>query len=136
MTKEKTKEELLKHYEQRKPKPFTQFDAFDPPEDAPSDARLRIVRTDTWELMHGADVRTLINPGTDREKVLEILDALVTGMRRDEDQLVWGMHYNDQITLFECGGLARYRDEYYLINSKADLEALERLREEDLDCPF
>jgi hypothetical protein len=137
MTKEKTKQELLKHYEQRKPKPFIQFDGFDPPEDAPSDAGPRIVHTETWELICSANVRVIISPRTDRGKVLEILNHLIAPrVRRDHNQLVWEMHYNDQITLFECGGLARYRDEYYLINSKADLEVLERLREEDLDCPF
>jgi hypothetical protein len=135
---EKTKEELLQDYAQREPKPYIQLDGFDAPGDCMSDpdTGLGCFRGDTWELMHGADVRTLINPGTDREKVLEILEELVAWMRRDEDQLVWGMHYDDQIMLFEFGGLATYRGKSYLINSKADLEALKRLREEDLDCPF
>ena len=125
MTQRKTKMELLKHYAQYEPKAFIQFDGFDWPDDCLSNSQtgLATFRMETWELMNGSDVRILINPRTDREKALQILHELTAWIERDEDSLVWGMNYHDQIMFPEYGG-AWYRGKYYEIKSESDLESL------------
>jgi hypothetical protein len=130
----RSKSELLAHYAAfEEPNKFIQFDGFDWPGDcmANPETGLALFHGETHELMHGADVRILVNPRTDREKVLQILYGLVAWIERDEDKLVWGMNYDDQIMFLEIGGIARYRGKYYEIKSEADLEALRHLRAQD-----
>ena len=81
--------------------------------------------------MRGSNVRILVDPRTDREKVLQILRELLAWIERDEDLLVFGMNYDDRIMLYDIGGIASYQGKVYPINSQADLEALRRLASED-----
>jgi hypothetical protein len=133
-----TKDELLDKYSRySEPKAFIQFDGFDWPEDSMSDPEtgLALFHGETYELMRGAHVRILIDPSADRDIVRSILRKLADWIERDDDALVWGMCYDDQITFHEFG-LASYRGKFYEIKSEADLEALRRLQAEDTDCPF
>ena len=81
----KTKEELLEHYSHKKPNRFIQYDGFadmkgDSFFEADSDGHV-VLGQETYELMHGTEVRVLIRPGTPRKTVcwllLKILGSIV-----------------------------------------------------------
>ena len=74
-----TKQELLEHYGARDPKMFLQFDGFEAPGDwyANPETGIAVFGGTTVELMRGSAVRVLIDPSTDRAKVLQILHKLV-----------------------------------------------------------
>ena len=80
-----TKEQLLNHYSKRDPKLFIQFDGYDEPPEGCTDpeAYSGMCRIKTYELMCGNDVRILIDPRKDREKVLRILHKLVDWIEGD-----------------------------------------------------
>jgi hypothetical protein len=100
MTTQKTKDELLAHYATKEPKRFIQFDGFDWPGDQLADPKtgLAVLRGETWELMCGADVRVLIDPGADHVRVCQMLrnvldDIAHTGVELKEPD--WPLPENE-----------------------------------------
>jgi hypothetical protein len=76
-----TKQKLLDKYANREPTPFEQFDGFyvnDGGDDImrPDDEDHCLFSSDTWELMHGADVRVLVSRDTPREQVGPLIRKL------------------------------------------------------------
>jgi hypothetical protein len=91
---------------------------------------LDLFRIETWELTdRRVGVLILIDPQTDRDKVLQILSKVAARIERDKDALGWRGAWDEEIWLPETA--AWYRDTYYEIKSEADLEALVRQAEED-----
>lgn len=82
---------LLKHYSEREPTGFLQFDGFaDAPEGDdiihPDDDKDWIGGGSTYELMHGANVRVLIRLGTKHGEALRLLKKITDWIVRDKDQ--------------------------------------------------
>jgi len=91
-----TRDQLLEKYATREPKAFSQFDGFDwtPDDDDDSifggikdsfadDDGHGIFGTTTHELMHGADVRVLVNPAASKETVLALLSKITSWIEGD-----------------------------------------------------
>jgi hypothetical protein len=95
------KVELLRHYLDREPRLFRQFDGFNPPtwpvgpgsEDADDD---EFWCASTWELMNGATVRVLIPQGVDSETALRLLRKIADSIEREpwEDDKPFEDHFH------------------------------------------
>jgi hypothetical protein len=86
--KEPTKEELLRHYAEKEPHRFIQYDGFydvSPEEVLPSDEfGLAVILGETYELMSGAyGVRVLVEPDTPRETVLALLSRISAVIKKE-----------------------------------------------------
>ncbi len=96
---EKNKEDLLEKYGQKEPKLFIQYDGLDLQSGGNS-----IVCPDkeghsflwglTYELMDGANVRILIQPGTPKETVLVLLDKMRNNLKNYDD---WQAKAKDEL---------------------------------------
>ncbi len=107
---EKTKTDLLKKYEQKKPNLFIQYDVFDCSNNLGAQQYLEEIegkRLDidkhlletglTYELMRGSDVRVLINPETSKETVLMLLDKIKDRIKENED---WQIGATEELNKF------------------------------------
>ena len=88
-----TKKELLEKYQMREPKLFVQIDAVKTRgnEDnlmQPDEDGFWLQARHTYELMEGADIRLLINPGTGRGDVVAMLKKMTAKMEQDWSYLL------------------------------------------------
>lgn len=85
------KGQLLEHYCQREPKQFIQFDGFaGHPEDSVmrhDDDGHTLWKSVTYELMHGATVRVLVDPGTDAQTAATLMRKLANWIEQDPSDL-------------------------------------------------
>jgi hypothetical protein len=82
MLRKNRKARLLQQYATRRPKLFLQFDGFHRPGGGdsvthPDDEGHCFTYCDTWDLMHGADVRVMIPVGTSQATALALLRKIV-----------------------------------------------------------
>ncbi len=107
---EKTKADLLKKYEQKKPNLFIQYDGCDYSNNLDAQQYMEEIagkRLDidkhfleaslTYELMRGSDVKVLINPETSKETVLMLLDKIKDRIKENED---WQIGATEELNKF------------------------------------
>ena len=86
-----TRGELLEKYCKREPTPFFQYDGFLGKPNDKSDCIFQFDKNgfcffdkiETYELMHGADVRVFVKPGTPPEITQRILKEIAACIKRD-----------------------------------------------------
>jgi len=88
-----TKKELLERYQAREPRLYIQIDAVKTigNEDnlmPPDEDGFWFQARHTYELMDGADISVLVNPGTDRKDVVGMLKKLIIKMDQDWSYLL------------------------------------------------
>ena len=88
-----TKKELLERYQAREPRLYIQIDAVKTigNEDnlmPPDEDGFWFQARHTYELMDGADISVLVNPGTDRKDVVGMLKKVIIKMDQDWSYLL------------------------------------------------
>ena len=82
------KGDLLEHYAGREPTQFVQYDGFAEVQEVtgifnPDKDGDTLFNGDTWELMHGAGVRLLIDPELGRADILRLLAKISKRIKRE-----------------------------------------------------